>query len=132
MGKFKSSFYIIFTINGVTSNIWVIIGFIKNRASVAPTLFGLCRPLPTAGPLITLWFFLNYMLLIPCRLGDFLLTLNRFTIFYVAPRKQEKMWRYLLPISLTLAYIVAIGLNVPILVNGAGFRSPTALTTSTS
>uniref|UniRef100_A0A915DYF8 Serpentine receptor class gamma n=1 Tax=Ditylenchus dipsaci TaxID=166011 RepID=A0A915DYF8_9BILA len=100
LSKFKSPFYIIFTINGITSNIWAMTGFLRNRAMAAPTLFGLFRALPVTGPLLTIWFFLNYML------------------------KQDKIWRYLLPISLGLAYVVAIGLNVPILVNGAWLRSP--------
>ncbi|KAI1696765.1 srg family chemoreceptor domain-containing protein [Ditylenchus destructor] len=100
------------------TNMW------KYRAAIAPIFFPFFVNLPSESWSITLLFFLNYTLPITSRTLDFLLTLNRFTVMHLSGHVYEKIWRYLIPISVILICVVASGMNMSILLNGCYMSWP--------
>ncbi|KAH7697801.1 hypothetical protein AAVH_35113, partial [Aphelenchoides avenae] len=98
---FRTPFYILFVINGISETLWWLSGMIKYRFAMAPIFFPVIAPvfahlpceyhrsevLPSApaelrcaGWTVDIIFFLNYALLITSRSSNFLMTLNRFTV----------------------------------------------------
>ncbi|KAI1700646.1 srg family chemoreceptor domain-containing protein [Ditylenchus destructor] len=98
---------------------------VKYRGGRAPLFFPVFESWPTEHWALTVLFFFNYALLITSRTSNFLLTLNRFTVMQLSAHMYEKVWRYLLPISVVVMCIVAAVLNMPILLYGSFINPPT-------
>ncbi|KAI1695539.1 srg family chemoreceptor domain-containing protein [Ditylenchus destructor] len=105
--------------------VWWWSGMVKYRGGRAPLFFHVFDSWPTEHWALTLLFFFNYALLITSRTSNFLLTLNRFTVMQLSAHMYEKVWRYLLPISVVVMCIVAGVLNMPILLHGSYINPPT-------
>ncbi|KAI1730897.1 srg family chemoreceptor domain-containing protein [Ditylenchus destructor] len=97
---------------------------VKYRAATAPLFFPLFDHLPFEGWGLTVLFFFNYALLITSRSANFLLTLNRFTVIQFSTHVYNKIWRYLLPLSVILMCAIAGLLNISILLTGCYVKRP--------
>lgn len=66
-------------------------GYVKYRGTSAPIYFGFYRVLPTEGPLITIVFFINYVVPFSAKCTNFLLTLNRYTLIKFSAKRHNKV-----------------------------------------
>ncbi|KAH7701924.1 hypothetical protein AAVH_30937, partial [Aphelenchoides avenae] len=101
-------------------------GYFKYRAATAPVFFSLYASLPTSGWLLTIVYFVNYLVPFTAKCTNFLLTLNRFTLVRYNAITHIRIWRWLLPTSVAASFAVGALLNAPIFFSGAWMIGPTS------